>query len=245
MKVVHIWRREFGAYFRSPLGIVLLAAFLLLSGFFFYSNLLFFVLWGGASLPTGLWRPVFLDIRLLLLLMLPLITMRLFAEERKLGTMELLWTFPVRDRDIVAGKFLASVSFLLVMITPTILYPVLLTFLYPVEPGPVFAGYIGVLLLGTAFIACGMAASSMTENQIVAAAMTYGVLLLSWFLTWNEAVAPEGIMRLMLLFSLFERFYGFANGVVDTRDVAYFFLFVTFFLFLNLRALQSRDWRGI
>lgn len=245
MKIAHICRRELGTYFRSPRGFVVVAAFLLLAGYFFYSNLVFFILWGGASLPMGLWRHVFLDIRLLLLLVIPLVTMRLFAEERKLGTIELLWTYPVTDLQIVTGKFMASLSFLFIMIAPTIVYPITLSMFHPIAAGPLIAGYLGILLMGTAFIACGMAASSITDSQIIAAVLTYGVLLLSWFLTWNEAVASEGLMRILLLVSLFERFYGFAIGVIDTRDVAYFLFFTAFFLFVTIRVLQSRNWRGV
>lgn len=245
MKTLHIWRREFGAYFRSPLGFVVLAVFLLLSGYFFYSDLVFFILWGGQSLHLGLWRHVFLDMRLVLLLVVPLITMRLFAEERRLGTIELLWTYPVTDREIVAGKFLACFSFLILMVAPTALYPQILALLHPVSMGPLVAAYLGTVLLGTAFIACGMAASSITESQILSAVVTYAVLVLSWFLTWNEAVASEYLMRGLLYLSLFDRFYGFTSGVIDTRDIAFFLLFTGFFLFLTLRVLQSRNWRGV
>lgn len=245
MKVVHIWRRELGAYFSSPRGFVVAAAFLLLAGYFFYSNLVFFIMWGGASLPKGLWRHVFLDIRLLLLLVMPLVTMRLFAEERRFGTIELLWTYPVTDLQLVAGKFMASFSFLLIMVVPTIVYPITLSMFHPVAAGPLVAAYLGIVLMGAAFIACGMAASSITDSQIVAAVLTYAILLFSWFLTWNEAVASEGLMRVLLLMSLFERFYGFAGGVVDSRDAAYFLLFTGFFLFATVRVLQSRNWRGV
>ena len=100
-------------------------------------------------------------------------------------------------------------------------------------------------VLGTAFIACGMAASSITENQILSAVLTYAVLVLSWFLTWNEAIASEPVMRALLYVSLFDRFYGFASGVIHTRDIAFFLLFTGFFLFLTLRVLQSRSWRGV
>ncbi len=245
MKALYVWRRELGTYFRSPLGFVVLAVFLLLAGYFFYSDLLFFALWGGGSIESGLWERVFLDVRLILLLVIPLVTMRLFAEERKLGTMELLWTYPVTDVSIVAGKFMASLSFLLLMLLPTVIYPVVLARWYPVDPAPLVAGYLGLVLLGTAFVACGMATSSLTESQVVAAVLAYGVLLLFWFGTWNEAVAGETVMRLLLLVSLFDRFYGFATGVVDTRDVVYFVLFTAFFLFLTTRILHARSWRGL
>jgi ABC-2 type transport system permease protein len=245
VKILYIWRREFGAYFRSPLGFVVLAVFLLLSGYFFYSQLVFFVLWGGTSLPTGLWLYVFLDMRLMLLLVVPLTTMRLFAEERKLGTIELLWTYPVADSHIVVGKFLAAVSFLLIMIAPTVLYPSVLTLLHPISLGPLAAAYLGIVLLGSAFVACGMAASSITDSQIVSAVLTYAVLLFSWFVTWNEAVASERVMQVLLQLSLFDHFYNFARGVIDTHDAAYFVLLTAFFLFVTVRVLQSRSWRGI
>jgi ABC-2 type transport system permease protein len=245
MKAFYVWRQELGGYFRSPLGYILLGVFLLLAGYFFYGDLVFFVLFGGESLTMGLWRYVFLDMRLVLLLVLPLITMRSFAEERKLGTIELLWTYPVRDVEIIAGKFLAAVSFLLLMLAPTVLYGGLLALVHPFDAGSLLVAYAGVVLLGTAFIACGMAASSLTESQVVSAMLAYGVLMLSWFLTWNEGIASEGFARVLLALSLFDHFYNFARGVIDTRDVAYFLLFTAFFLFLALRALQSRSWRGV
>ena len=111
MKFLVVCRRELRSYFSSYIAYILLAVFLLLSGYFFYSDLIFFVLFGGYILPTGLWQYVFLDMRLCALLVLPLLTMRLFAEEKKLGTLELLLTFPVKDWEVVAGKFCASLLF--------------------------------------------------------------------------------------------------------------------------------------
>jgi ABC-2 type transport system permease protein len=131
------------------------------------------------------------------------------------------------------------------MIAPTVLYPRLLAELHPVNPGPLVAAFLGTVLLGAAFIACGMAASSITENQILSAVLTYAVLVLSWFLTWNEAIASEPVMRGLLYVSLFDRFYGFASGVIHTKDIVFFLLFTWFFLFLTLRVLRSRNWRGL
>lgn len=245
MKFLVVCRRELRSYFTSYVAYVLLAVFLLLSGYFFYSDVIFFVLFGGYILPTGLWQYVFLDMRLCLLLVLPLLTMRLFAEEKKLGTIELLWTYPVRDRDLVLGKFLACWLFFLVMLAPTALNPLVFYQYHQFDVPPLLAAYLGTFLLGTAFIACGTFISALTENQVVAAMGTYGILVLFWFLTWNEEVADQRVIQVLLRLSLFDHFYNFARGVIDTHDVVFFLLFVAFFLFLTLQALGSRAWRGV
>jgi len=245
MKFLVVCRRELRSYFGSYIAYVLLAVFLLLSGYFFYSDLIFFVLFGGYVLPTGLWQYVFLDMRLCTLLVLPLLTMRLFAEEKKLGTIELLWTYPVRDGEIVLGKFLASWIFFLVMLAPTLLNPLIFYRFYQFDVGPLCAAYLGILLLGTAFIACGVFISSLTENQVVSAMATYGILVFFWFLTWNEEVADERIVHVLLRLSLFDHFYNFPRGVIDTRDVYFFLLFVGYFLFLTWLSLGVRKWRGV
>jgi ABC-2 type transport system permease protein len=117
--------------------------------------------------------------------------------------------------------------------------------MHPFPVGPVAAGYVGMLLLGAAFIACGLAASAVTDSQGVSALLTYGVLVLSWFLAWNEAALSERVAPFVVALSLFDRFYGFAQGAIDSRDVAYFLAFITLFLFLALRALGARSWRGV
>jgi ABC-2 type transport system permease protein len=240
-----ICRRELAALCGGPLVWVLGAVFLLLTGYFFYSDLALFVLVGGANQTRGLWRFVFLDFRLVALLVLPLLTMRLFAEERKLGTLEVLWTYPVGDGALLAGKFLAALVVYLALLAATAIGPALLWVLYPFPVSPLVAGYAGMVLLGMAFIACGTAASTVTENQVVSAMLTYGVLVLSWFITWNEAAIGERIAPVLLQLSLFDHFYGFTQGVIDSRSVAYLLAFTAFFLFLALRALGSRAWRGV
>jgi ABC-2 type transport system permease protein len=245
MKLFVICRRELHAYFGSFIAYILLAVFLLLSGYFFYSDLIFFVLFGGFTLATGLWQFVFLDMRLVAMLILPLVTMRLFAEERKLGTIELLWTYPVRDGEIVLGKFLAAWIFFLAMLAGTALGPLVFHRYHDFAVAPVLAGYLGMLLLGTAFIACGLFVSSLTENQVVSAMVTYGILVLFWFLTWNEEAGAYQLMRVLLGVSLFDRFFNFTRGVIDTKDVAFFAMFVTFFLFLTWQSLATRAWRGV
>jgi ABC-2 type transport system permease protein len=244
-KALLVCRRELAAMCGGPLAWVLGAVFALLTGYFFYSDLAFFVLVGGANQAPGLWRYVFLDYRLVALLVLPLLTMRLFAEERKLGTLELLWTFPVRDREVLAGKFLAVLIVWLGMLATSAAGPLVLYALHPFPLGPVVAGYVGLLLLGTAFLACGTAASSVTENQVVSAMLAYGVLVFSWFATWNEAAIATRLAPALLQLSLFDRFYGFAQGVIEGRDVAFLLAFAALFLFLAHRALGARAWRGV
>ena len=244
-KTLVICRRDLGAMYGGPLAYVLAAVFLLLTGYFFWSDLLFFVLVGGANQTRGLWRYVFLDFRLVTLLVLPLLTMRLFAEERKLGTLELMWTFPVRDRELLAGKLLAVLVVFAAMLAATTAGPAILYAFHPFPLAPVAAGYVGLLLLGVAFVGCGLAASAVTENQVVAAMLTYGVLVFSWFATWNEAAIGESVAPYLLQLSLFDHFYGFAQGVIDSPDVVYLLAFATLFVFLALRGLGSRAWRGI
>ena len=245
IKIWTICRRELADLCGGPLAWTLGAVFLLLGGYFFYSDLVLFVLVGGANQTPGLWRFVFLDLRLVALLVLPLLTMRLFAEERKLGTLELLFTFPVRDRELLAGKLLAAFVVYLAMLATTAIGPLLLYAFHPFAVQPVVAGYVGMVLLGVAFLACGIAASAVTESQLVAALLTYGVIVFAWFATWNEAAIGERVAPLLLQLSLFDHFYGFTQGVIDARSVVYLASFAAFFLFLAHRALGSRAWRGV
>lgn len=245
MKLFVICRRELRFYFGSYIAYVLLAVFLLLTGGFFYSWLRYFILFGGYVLPSGLWQQVFLDMRYCAMIVLPLLTMRLFAEEKKLGTIELLWTYPVRDAEIVAGKFLAAWLFYLAMLVPTAIGPLIFYQFYPFDVAPFLSGYLGMLLLGTAFLSCGLFVSSLTENQVVSAMGTYGILITFWYITWNESVASVGVIQALLKLSLFDRFLNFARGVIDTQDIAFFLLFVLFFLFLTWQSLGTRKWRGV
>ena len=245
MIVLAIAWKELQLYFTSFLFYALAAIFLVLSGYFFYTNLGYFVLMGGMNLPLGLWQWQFLDLRGLLIVLVPLLTMRLFAEERKLGTLELLWTYPVRDAEIIAGKFLACLAVVTAMIAATALHPAMVSRFYPVAIGPLLAGYLGLFLLAAAFVACGLAISALTESQLVAGAATYGVLLFFWVVTWNEAAVNEVTRQLLVPFSLFDRFHPFTRGAVDTQNVAYLLLFALAFLALTFFALDARRWRGV
>jgi ABC-2 type transport system permease protein len=243
--VLAVLRKELLLYFTSPVFYALTAVFLVLSGYLFYTNLHFFVLYGAMDLVKGFWLFQFLDVRRMLLVLVPMLTMRLFAEERKLGTLELLWTYPLGDVAIVFGKFLACLLVLGLMLLLTAVHPLLLSRIQPLDPGPIVAGYLGLVLLSAACVACGLLVSALTESQLVAAAATYGVLLLFWVLTWNEAAVSEGWLGWLGPLSLFDRTAVFTEGGIDTRDVTYFGLFTGACLVFTVLALESRRWRGV
>jgi ABC-2 type transport system permease protein len=131
------------------------------------------------------------------------------------------------------------------MLFPTAINFAVLRLYYPFPIAPLLAAYLGIALLGSAFIACGTFVSSLTENQVVSAMVTYGILVFFWFFTWNEEAANRELMRLLLNLSLFDRFFNFTRGVIDTRDVSFFVLFLGLFLFLTWQSLATRKWRGV
>jgi len=240
-----LFRKELHSYIVSPLFYVVTAVFLCLAGYYFYTDLIFFVTFGfGMNILENFWQLLLVDLRLVMLLSIPLLTMRLFAEEKKLGTIELLLTYPLRDGELFLAKFAACAVVFAVMLAGTLLYPL---YVYSVQPFPwvpLLAGYSGLFLLGLSFIACGIFVSSLTESQVVAGIATIGILLLFWILSWNEAATSPQVLRLLIRLSMFDHFQTFAHGVIDAQDVAYFVCFVVFFSFLTLRALESRKWRG-
>ena len=244
--MIAIIRKELVSYFSSLLAYMVIALFLAVTGFYFYSNLSFFLLSGGFDVARGLWQFQLHDMRQIMLTLLPLLTMRLFAEERRLGTLELLWTYPLRDVEIVLGKYVASLLVLLLMLAPTLIFPALLTQTHaPVAIGALLAGYLGLFLLGAAFLACGILVSSLTDSQVLAAAVTFSLLLLFWVMTWNEAAVGAPALSLLSKFSLFDRFYVFSRGGIDSRDVTFLVLFSGVFLAWTVLALGSRRWRGV
>lgn len=245
MTLLALFRKELLSYFVSPLFYVVAAVFLCLSGYYFYTDLIFFVTFGfGMNILENFWQLLLVDLRLVMLLSIPLLTMRLFAEEKKLGTIELLLTYPVRDGEVFLAKFSACAVVFGVILAGTLLYPIYVFRLQPFPWPPLIAGYLGLFLLGLSFIACGVFVSSLTESQVVAGMATIGILLLFWILSWNEAATSPTLLRVLVRVSMFDHFQTFANGVIDAKDVAYFLSFIGFFGFLTLRVLESRKWRG-
>ena len=249
MTFVALLRKELRAYFVSPLFYVVAAVFYALTGFFFYTQLVYFVQYGfGVNILGNFWVAFLAgapySISMVLLLVVPLLTMRLLAEEKKLGTMELLLTSPLRDGTIVAAKFAACSLVLSLLLAGTIVYPAYLLLVQPLPWQPLVASYLGLLLLGISFTACGVFVSSLTESQVVAAVGTLGLMLMFWAVSWNEAATTPAVLRAVARLAMFDHFETFAKGVIDVGDLAYFAAVTVWFAFLTLRVLEARHWRG-
>lgn len=250
-----IYKRELAAYYVSPVAYVVSAVFLAICGYFFYSITAFFHLLSFQAMQNpmlaerlnateGIIRPLLSNTGVVGLFVAPLLTMRLFAEEKKQGTIELLFTYPVSDLQALMAKFGAAFTVYAVMLAATGVYPLYLSWLTDVEFGPVVAGYLGLALLGAAFIAIGCLASSMTENQIIAAVVTFGVLLLLWVIGWSAEISSGLLGKLFSYISLTEHLESFSKGVVETKSVVYYLSVTVAGLFFTLRVLESKRWRG-
>ena len=232
-----IARKELGAYLRSPMAYVVTAVFLALNG-------IFFTAWLAAIgyADTSI-RGFVNAARFLVLLFAAVLTMRLVSEEKKAGTWELLLTVPVRDVEIVAGKFLGALAMLGVMLALTLYYPIMLLAFGDPDVGPMAASYLGLFLLGGAGLAAGLFASSITANQIVSAVVAGGILFGLWFLGVLAGLAPGALGDALSLFSPSTWFADFERGIVDTRGVVYYVTFALLFLYLAVRAIEAARWR--
>lgn len=260
-----ICKKELNSYFYSPIAYVVLAMFLLVSGYFFFNMVVSYAEisrivmsdpynpYAGQiqlNFTEGIFRPLFSNISIIMLLMMPLLTMRLLAEEKKSGTFELLLTYPIRDIETVLGKFFACLLVFAVMIGLTLVYPLFVSSLEVpgmgggLEIGPLASGYLGLLLMGAAFIAFGLLASSLTSNQIVAAVISFGTLLLFWIIGFSSYSAGPGLAEILKDLSILEHFDNFSKGTIHSHDVIYYLNFIVFCLFLTLRSLESNKWRG-
>jgi ABC-2 type transport system permease protein len=255
MKVWPIFKKEMRLYFTSPVAWVIITIFLFIAGYFFYSIFAFYTLASMQSamnpqmardlnVTDSVLRPLFSNISVILLLLMPLITMRLFAEERRSGTIELLLTYPVRDGAVLLGKYLAALALYAIMLAFTLLYPAIVIYFAKVEWGPLLTGYLGLLLMGATFLAVGIFASSLTENQIVASITTFGVLLILWVVGWSAEYVGGAWGRVLSHLSILEHFETFARGVLDTKDVIFYVNATVLALFLALRSLETRRWKG-
>ena len=230
-----ICRREFKAYFNSPVAYFVITIFLVLVGIMFFIP---FFAQDRVSM-----RDFFSLAPFLFVFFAPAITMRLVAEERRTGTLELLITLPVRDVDVILGKYLAALALLLVALVLTLPYAITIAQFGDLDWGPVWGGYLGLLMMGGAFLALGLMASSWTENQIVA--FVIGLFLSMLFLMVDRFVIflPAALAPYVEYLSFSNHFRNTARGVVDSRDVVFFCSFILLALFLAFRSLESRRWR--
>ena len=226
--------KEFKSYLASPMAYIVTGIFLVLTGFFFsispstYSETSI-----SGFLQAG---------SMFLLLLASVLTMRLIAEERKLGTMELLLTAPVRDSEIILGKFLGSLGLLTTMLVLTLYYPILLKLFGDPDIGPIVTGYLGLFLLGSASLAVGIFASSLTSNQLVAVIVSGGILFALWFIGMAAGFLPQALGQAINYFSLANYFPDFVKGIIDTRGVIYYLSITALFLFLAIRSLENSRW---
>ncbi len=257
--VFAIYRKEMGHYFVSPIAYVVGGVFLILTGFFFYNILLFFIQrsfeammsaarFGSPSemdVPGMVIRSFFSVLAQIILFVVPMLTMGVYAEERKRGTMELLMTSPLTDLHVVLGKFLASLSLFAVLLVPTLGYQVVL--LRWSEPAPAWrvigVGYLGMVLLGGVLIALGLFLSSLTENQIIAAVLTFGVFLILWVIDL-AAQSSSRLSDVLQYVSILRHYEDFTRGVIDTSALVFYLSLIVFGVFLTLRAVDSLRWRG-
>jgi len=227
--------RELRSYFASWMAYVVGAGFLGISGFIFWVILM------GARQAEMRWS--FHNMAVTLLFVCPLLTMRLLAEERRSGTIELLLTSPVTDVQVIVGKFLAAVGLLAAMVAATAHFPLILAQYGSPDPGPLMSGYLGLLLVGASFMAVGVLASSLTESQVVAGLLSFGALLGLWIIGWGADQAASTTGEILRQLSILNHFDDLAKGVIDSKDLIFYLSFIAVCLFGAVRALESRKWR--
>lgn len=255
LNILPIYKKELKTYLQSPSVYVVAGLFFALAGLFFQDILVFFsqisinaqmryrMGFPQLNMTQFVVRNTFGLLNFLLLFVVPILTMRLFAEEKKSGTFELLVTYPFRDWELLTGKYLAALSIIVLLLVVSFVYAIVMMIIGQPEVPVILSSYLGIFLLGMAYVAYGLFASSVTENQIVASILTFAGLLV-FYLVGDLASAETGFLS-KVLGGLSVRLHAvnFTMGVIETKDIAYFILFTGFFLFLTARVLESRRWR--
>jgi ABC-2 type transport system permease protein len=232
-----VFRKEFRGYFDSPIAYVFIIAFLAFSAWLFFRG--FFIV-GQVQM-----RDYLFFLPWIFLVFLPAVTMRLWAEEKKMGTIEVLMTLPIKDYEVVCGKFLASFSFLIVTLLLSFPIPATLSLLGNLDMGPVIGGYVGACLLGGAYLSIGLFISGLAENQIVAFIIAI-IISFALFIIGEDIVlfsVPDFVVPWFAYLGLGKHFASLQRGVIDSRDIIYYLSVMGFFLFLNVRTIENRNWR--
>ncbi len=244
--------KEVRAYFASPVAYLLMALFGLVFGFFFYSATAYFVMegmrqqMGGGSLSVNEFvvSPLLGNASVVGLFLIPLISMRLFAEEKRTGTIELLLTSPVRDWEIILGKWLGAMAMYLCVIGIAALNVALLFAYGKPDWRPILTGFLGLILQGGCVLAIGTFISTTTRNQIIAGAATFSICLLLWVLSWVSSYNDAGWAQAIAYCSILTHFEPFSKGIIDTKDVVFYISAIFLGLFLTARSLESLRWRA-
>ena len=249
-----ICSKELRSYFVSPVAYLLLTMFAVIFGFFFWNAVGYFVYLGmeaqlrdeaaPMNINEQIIRPLLANLSVVGLFFIPIITMRLFAEEKRSGTIELLVTSPVRDGEIILGKWLSAVLlYLFMMLFSGISFVYLFRYGNP-DWKPIVIGYLGLLLQAGALLAVGTFISTLTRNQIIAGAATFGVCLLLWVLEWVSGFETATWARVLAYFSVIAHFESFAKGLIDTKDVVFYLSMTLLALFFTARSMESMRWRS-
>ena len=249
-----IAHKELRSYFASPIGYIVLGFFALLYGWFYVTMLSYFVRqsmqvsqFGGAgtmNVNLVMLRPLLQNVTILLLFLMPMVTMRSYAEEKRSGTIELLLTSPLTDLEIILGKFLGALSLWAMALGVSLIHIAILYAYGRPEWKPIATAYLGLLLMGGCFISVGLLISSLTSNQIIAGMATFGVFLLLWVVNWIGSFSGPTVDSVTRYLSIVDHFDDFAKGIIDTSHLIYYVSFISFGLFLTAKSVDSERWRG-
>lgn len=247
-----IAHKELRSYFSSPMAYIIIGFFALPFGVFFYLYLDAFVrqglqmaqMGGPMNVNQQMIRYVLQNASVIILFIMPMITMRTYSEEKRSGTIELLLTSPVTDLEIILGKFFGALGLYVAMLVVTMLYVAILFVYGNPEWRPLVAAYLGLLLMGGAFLSIGLLISSMTNNQIVAGIISFIVFLMLWIVGWFADTAGPTMGAVTRYLSITEHFDDFSKGIIDTKHVIYYLSLITFGLFLTAKSVDSERWRG-
>jgi ABC-2 type transport system permease protein len=232
--IKYVFQKELRSYFNSPVAYIVIVVFLVILGWFFTSSIFI------ANISSL--RTVFETTPFLLLFFAPAITMRLISEEKKSGTLELLLTKPVKEYEIILGKFLAAWVLFFFTILPTLSYYVTISLLGTLDIGPVIGGYLGLLFVGAVFLGIGVFGSSITENQVVGFIVSFLIVFILFMLDKILLYVPASLASILEYLSIDYHFSNIARGVIDSRDVLYYLSAIVFTLLLGTVSLQKRRW---
>ncbi len=245
--------KDFKSYFTSPIAYIVIAGFMVIMGWMFFFNLSHFNMQNlqyqqfnmgkAASITDGIIRPLYGNMNVIFLFLVPFITMRLFAEEKKNKTIALLFTAPLTLTEIILGKFISSYLLIAVMLALTFTYPIILMITGNPDLGPILTSNIGTLLLTGCYLSLGVFFSSLTENQIVAGALTFAAGLFFWLISWATQSAGPVWSDILMYLSLISHYNNFSQGLLSSTDVFFYLSFMFLGLFLTHRVLDSYRWR--